>query len=64
MNLSLAKRTNKDVKLVGLSVNSSNLGEEEALKTMAELEDIHQVPVVDPVRTGVARLVDFLEQNT
>ena len=64
VNLSLAKRTNKDVKLVGLSVNSSNLGEEEALKTMAELEDIHQVPVVDPVRTGVARLVDFLEQNT
>ncbi|MBC8269559.1 MAG: DUF1611 domain-containing protein [Rhodospirillaceae bacterium] len=64
MNLSLASRTNKDVKLVGLSLNSSNLSEDEALITMAELEDIHKVPVVDPVRTGVAKLIDFLEKNT
>jgi uncharacterized NAD-dependent epimerase/dehydratase family protein len=62
-NLDLARRTNKHVKLVGLSVNSSNLSDEQTSIAMAELEDIHKVPVVDPVRTGVAKLVDFLEKN-
>jgi uncharacterized NAD-dependent epimerase/dehydratase family protein len=46
--------------LAGFSVNSSNLGEKQALAAMAKLEDAHNVPVVDPVRTGVAKLVDQL----
>ncbi len=60
-NLHLARRTNKNVTLAGLSVNSSNLGEEQAMAAMAELEEAHNVPVVDPVRTGVAKLVDQLK---
>jgi len=63
-NLVLARRTNKNVKILGIAVNSSNLDEEQAQKVMAELEDIHGVPVVDPVRTGVAKLVDLLEKTT
>lgn len=57
-NLDLARRTNKDVKLLGISVNSSNLDDSLAKEVMSKLEDTHKVPVVDPVRTGVARLVD------
>ncbi len=61
-NLGLARLTNKDVKLLGISVNSSNLDEHLAKQIMAELEDTHKVPVVDPVRTGVAKLVDCMEK--
>ncbi len=61
-NLGLARLTNKGVQLVGVSVNSSNLDEDQAKAAVAELEDVHGVPVVDPVRTGVARLVDNLEK--
>ncbi len=61
LNLQVARRTNKNAALVGLSVNSSNLGEDEALTAMAELENALSVPVVDPVRTGVAKLVDQLK---
>jgi len=59
-NLNLARRTNKNAVLAGLSVNSSKFAEKEALAAMAALEDTHNVPVVDPVRTGVAKLVDRL----
>ncbi len=60
-NLTLARRTNRNATLAGFSVNSSNLGEAQAMAAMAELEDLHNVPVVDPVRTGVAKLVDNLK---
>lgn len=63
-NIELARRTNKNVKMLGLSVNSSNLDEQQALLAMAGLEDTHGFPVVDPVRTGVARLLDHLEKIT
>lgn len=59
-NLNLARRTNKAVVLAGLSVNSSRVDEKQAMAAMADLEKAHNVPVVDPVRTGVARLVDHL----
>jgi D-glutamate N-acetyltransferase len=61
LNLQLARRTNGNAALAGLSVNSSNLGEDEALASMAELEKALNVPVVDPVRTGVSKLVDELK---
>jgi len=63
-NLVLARRTNKTVKILGIAVNSSNLDEGQAQKVMSELEGIHGVPVVDPVRTGVTKLVDLLEKTT
>jgi len=60
-NLELARRTNKGVKMLGIAVNSSNLEERQAKAVMAELEAVHNMPVVDPVLTGVAKLVDRLE---
>jgi len=61
-NIRLARLTNKGVQLVGVSLNSSNYDDEQVTAAMAELEDTHGVPVIDPVRTGVARLVDNLEE--
>ncbi len=64
VNLDLARRTNAKSKLIGISVNSSSLNDEQAMAEMAEIEKQFDVPVVDPVRTGVSRLVDYLEKNT
>jgi uncharacterized NAD-dependent epimerase/dehydratase family protein len=59
-NLDLARLTNPDARLVGLALNTSGLGEAEARDTLAALADRHGVPAVDPVRTGVAAIVDGL----
>jgi len=61
-NLSLARRTNPKASLLGLSVNSSRLDETAAKREMAALEARLNVPVADPVRTGVANLADRLQQ--
>lgn len=60
-NLSLARRTNQGCVLAGLAVNSSKLDDDQARQAMAEMEAEFGVPVVDPVRTGVVRLVDHWE---
>lgn len=59
-NLDLARLTNPGVKLAGISLNSSSLGEAEAGDIMESLRREFDVPVVDPVRTGVAPIVDRL----
>lgn len=61
-NLHLARRTNPAARFVGLAVNSSGLEDQAARDEMCRLEDIHSLPVVDPVRTGVASLVDAIER--
>lgn len=58
--LHMAKLTNKDAKFVGISINTSHLSEEEADKYMKETEAKFGLPCVDPVRNGVARIVDAL----
>jgi len=63
-NLGLARRTNPNAQLLGLSVNSSGLDEAAAASEIAELEDRIGLPVTDPVRSGVAKLVDRLEAIT
>jgi uncharacterized NAD-dependent epimerase/dehydratase family protein len=57
----MGKLTNPNIKLGGISLNTSNLSEDEALTTIAHLEKRFGVPVVDPVRTGVKPIVDRLE---
>ena len=61
-NIAAAQLTNKAVKCVGISVNSSNLEEAEALLYMEALEKELGLPVVDPFRQGVARLVEQLKE--
>jgi uncharacterized NAD-dependent epimerase/dehydratase family protein len=56
-----ATLTNRQARVVGLSVNTSSLDESGAHRHLAALEQRLQMPAVDAVRTGVARLVDALE---
>ena len=60
-NLAMGAVTNPNIRLGGIALNTVNLTHEEALKEIARVEAKFGVPVVDPVRTGVASIVDKLE---
>lgn len=59
--LSLAKFGNPACQVVGISVNTANMSEEDALAYMAEVEDRMGLPTVDPFRQNADRLVDALD---
>lgn len=59
-NLNTARLTNPAVEMIGVSVNTSALSEAEAMAYMDKVESDLGLPVVDPFRQGVARLVDRL----
>lgn len=61
-NLATAKLTNPNVKFVGISVNTSQLGEKAALEFMDKVESEFGLPVVDPFRQGVSRIVSKLSE--
>ncbi|WP_109466349.1 N-acetyltransferase DgcN [Albibacillus kandeliae] len=58
--LELAKVANPDCKVVGVSINTQHLSEEEALAYMAEVEARLGLPTIDPFRQGADRLADAL----
>ena len=60
MALELARVANPGCKVVGVSINTQHLGEEEAVAYMAEVEARLGLPTVDPFRQGAARLADAL----
>ncbi len=60
MALPHARLTNPDAKFVGVAVNTKNLDEAAAERFLKETEDRFGLPTVDPVRTGVGRIVDGL----
>ena len=55
-----AKLTNPDAKFVGIAINTSKLSDAEADAMLTETEARFNLPTVDPVRTGVGRIVDAL----
>ena len=59
-NLSAARLTNPDVKLLGFSLNTSLLDAGAAERALRDVEDQFGLPAVDPLRTGVAKLVDAI----
>lgn len=59
-NLEAARLTNPDVRCVGISLNTSRLSAEDSATLMAATSRELGLPCVDPVRTGVAALVDRL----
>ncbi|MGL6260939.1 N-acetyltransferase DgcN [Vibrio sp. WXL210] len=61
-NLAAARLTNPAVQCVGISVNTVNMQEQEALAYMDLLETEIGLPVVDPFRQGVGRIVDKLKE--
>ncbi|MEX0302222.1 MAG: N-acetyltransferase DgcN [Leisingera sp.] len=58
--LPLAQRSNPACQIVGISVNTQHLSEDEAVKYLAEVEERMGLPAVDPYRHGAGRLVDAL----
>ncbi len=58
--LSLAKVANPACQVVGISVNTQHLSEDEATAYLAQVEDEMGLPAVDPYRHGAGRLVDAL----
>ncbi len=59
-NLQVASLTNPDVKFVGVAVDTSRLGEDEAYAFLAQISTRLGLPAVDPVRTGVDAIVATL----
>ncbi len=58
--LPLAQVSNPDCKVVGISVNTKALSDEEATAYLADVEAQMGLPAVDPYRHGAGRLVDAL----
>lgn len=56
-----ARLTNPEVVCAGISIDTSSMDEEAATEYLDELEDMLGVPCVDPLKTGVAAVVDRLE---
>ncbi|WP_411889314.1 N-acetyltransferase DgcN [Yoonia sp. SDW83-1] len=60
--LPLARVANPDCRIMGISVNTQHLQEDEALTYMAEVEKRMGLPTVDTFRQGAGRLVDALAE--
>lgn len=59
--LPVARIANPAAKVIGVSVNTAALSEDEALACLADIEARMSLPTVDPFRQSAARLVDALE---
>jgi uncharacterized NAD-dependent epimerase/dehydratase family protein len=59
--INLAKVVNKNVKVIGISVNTSNMENEKALEYLKQVEEEMKLPTVDPVLTGTSRIVEELD---
>ncbi len=60
MGLALAHVANPACAVVGISINTQHLSDEEATEYLAEVEAEMGLPAVDPFRHGAGRLVDAL----
>ncbi len=58
--LIMARVVNPDVKVVGISINTQHMSEEDAKTLCEETEAQMGLPTVDPYRHGAGRLVDAL----
>lgn len=58
--LPLARVANPRCKVVGISINTQHMSEDEAIAYMKDVEDRMGLPTVDPYRHGADRLVDAL----
>ncbi|MYH59585.1 MAG: DUF1611 domain-containing protein [Boseongicola sp. SB0675_bin_26] len=59
--LPVARVANPDVRICGISMNTSALDDDEAVRSCEEIEKRMGLPTVDPFRHGAGRLVDALE---
>lgn len=62
LNLQMARLTNKNVKCVGVSVNTRGLSDSERQAAIAEIEQATGLPCADPLVEGVSAFVDALSK--
>ncbi len=62
LSLQTAQMVNPGCRVVGISVNTAALSDEQAEEYLNEVESRMGLPAVDPYRHGAARLVDALEE--
>ena len=60
--MTMTKIVNPDCKVVGISINTKDLSEEDALAYLAETEKRMGLPAVDPFRQGAGRLAEALAE--
>ncbi len=60
-NVEAAKLTNPQAKMVGISINTKLMSPEAANAYLKEMADEHNLPCVDPVRTGVSAIIDNIK---
>ena len=60
MALALARVANPACQVIGISVNTQHLSDDEFEAYLAKVEDEMGLPTVDPFRQGAGRLVDAL----
>ncbi len=58
--LPIARVANPDCKVVGISVNTQHMSEDDAHAYLAEVEGRMGLPATDPYRFGSEKLVDAL----
>ena len=61
MDLPLARVVNPAAQVVGVSINTAAMGEDEAMSYLEAVEKRMGLPTVDPFRQGADRLVDALD---
>jgi uncharacterized NAD-dependent epimerase/dehydratase family protein len=61
LNLANARLTNKNVKFVGISINSSELDDEARKKYLEETESKYGLPCADPLIEGMGRIVENMK---
>jgi uncharacterized NAD-dependent epimerase/dehydratase family protein len=59
--LPVARIANPKAEVVGISINTASMSEDEALSHLGEVEKRMGLPTVDPFRQGAARLCDALD---
>lgn len=62
VNLMHARLTNPDCVVAGFAINTKALDDAAATKLMADIAEEFGLPCVDPVRNGVAPIVDKLQE--
>jgi uncharacterized NAD-dependent epimerase/dehydratase family protein len=55
--------TNENIRCAGLSINTSAMNADARKAHLADFSDRTGLPCVDPVATGVAPIVDYLDEN-
>ena len=58
---SIGSRTNPEIRCIGISANTSKLGEQEARDYLAKLSAEHGLPATDPMRFGMAEITQSIK---